>query len=148
MNTETFGSVIKQARLKKNLSLRELSRRIDVSHPYLSQLENEHNDNPSTTIILKLSQELGLSFVYLASLTDIDIGLKNNIPSHYIEALKNVDFKMLSKMNSFEDFMELAIKDNDSNIDSNGYDEETLRNLYKFTSKLVEMEQSAKQLDI
>lgn len=57
-----FGSYIKEIRNEKGLSLRELSKRSGISHPYLSQLENGKNKNPSPDIIEKLSKGLGVDF--------------------------------------------------------------------------------------
>ncbi|PEI37465.1 hypothetical protein CN641_27715 [Bacillus pseudomycoides] len=55
-----FGSYIKEKRIEKKLSLREAARLSEMSHPYLSQLENGKNSKPSIEIIQKLSKGLGI----------------------------------------------------------------------------------------
>src|SRR5699024_8120365 len=105
-------------------------RRIGVSHPYLSQLENGHNNNPSPSVLLKISDELGISFVFLSSLTDTDIGLEDSIPKQYISFLENIDFHLLEKVNTFEDFLELAKTEDDYIDNPQEYDLEMLRNLF------------------
>ncbi|WP_257132309.1 helix-turn-helix domain-containing protein [Bacillus wiedmannii] len=55
-----FGNYIKEKRIEKKLSLREAARLSEMSHPYLSQLENGKNSKPSIEIIQKLSKGLGI----------------------------------------------------------------------------------------
>lgn len=61
----TIGNLIKEKRLEKNISSRELARRSGVSQPYLSQLETGRNDNPSINAINKLSKGLGITLLEL-----------------------------------------------------------------------------------
>lgn len=55
-----FGDYIKQIRTSKNISLRELSKRSGVSHPYLSQLENGKTNNPSIEVLTKIAKGLNV----------------------------------------------------------------------------------------
>lgn len=57
-----FGQYIKEIREKNNLSVRELAKRAGMSHPYLSQLENGKNKNPSPEIVRKLATGLDIDF--------------------------------------------------------------------------------------
>ena len=59
------GEIIKAERKQRGLSLRELSKVADVSHSYLSQLENGKKDSPSIEIVYKLSKVLGVRFIDL-----------------------------------------------------------------------------------
>ena len=61
----TTGDIIKAKRKQRGLSLRELSRESDMSHSYLSQLENGKKDSPSIEIVYKLSKVLGVRFIDL-----------------------------------------------------------------------------------
>lgn len=61
----TFGEYIKSIRVDKGLSLREVARRSDISHPYLSQLENGKNTSPTPDIIRKLAKGLNLGYLEL-----------------------------------------------------------------------------------
>ena len=51
----SFGDKLKELRLSKNLSLREVSERSDVSHPYISQIENKNRNAPKPRILRALS---------------------------------------------------------------------------------------------
>lgn len=55
----TIGEEIKRLRKEKGLTIRELAKRSNMSHAYLSQLENGRNTNPSYEIALTLSLVLG-----------------------------------------------------------------------------------------
>ena len=57
---ENFGGYIRELRLEKNLTLRELADKVGVDFTYLSKLENDKIENkPSLDLIKKLSNELG-----------------------------------------------------------------------------------------
>ena len=51
----SFGDKLKKLRLSKGLSLREVSERSDVSHPYISQIENKNRNAPKPRILRALS---------------------------------------------------------------------------------------------
>lgn len=59
-NAKTIGEYIKNKRKEKGLSLRELARITGISHPYLSQLENGHNNNPSPSVLSSLAPVLDM----------------------------------------------------------------------------------------
>ncbi|HLR60547.1 MAG TPA: helix-turn-helix transcriptional regulator [Pseudogracilibacillus sp.] len=61
----TFGEYIKSIREKSNLSLREVARRSEISHPYLSQLENGKNKRPTHEMLRKLSKGLKVDYLQL-----------------------------------------------------------------------------------
>ncbi|MFE4764417.1 helix-turn-helix domain-containing protein [Bacillus mycoides] len=60
-----FGEYLMKKRKERNISIRELSRRTGISHPYLSQLENGRNDNPQPDKLRKLSIELNVNYLDL-----------------------------------------------------------------------------------
>jgi transcriptional regulator with XRE-family HTH domain len=78
-----LGSYIKEKRTEKSISARELSRRSGISQPYLSQLENGKNDNPSIEALKKLSKGLGVSYTQL-------LEMAGHLPEGETERQKNI----------------------------------------------------------
>ncbi|OKL37600.1 helix-turn-helix domain-containing protein [Domibacillus mangrovi] len=64
----TFGKEIKEIRTKKKLSLKEVAERGNLSHSYLSQLENGKRNAPKPDMIRKLSIGLDVPFIQLMDL--------------------------------------------------------------------------------
>ena len=58
-----LGTTIRRMRKEKKLTIRKLAELSGVSHPYLSQLENGRNDNPSPAIIGKIARGLRVEYV-------------------------------------------------------------------------------------
>ena len=58
---KSCGEVIREARVARGLSLRELARRIDITPSYLSDIENDRRV-PAEEILRALSRELELDF--------------------------------------------------------------------------------------
>lgn len=63
----TIGATIRKMRIAKGLSVRKLAERSGISHPYLSQIENDKN-NPSPTILIKLAKGLQCDYLFLLGL--------------------------------------------------------------------------------
>lgn len=82
-----FGEYIQQLRKNKGLSLRELAALTNLSHSYLSQLENNKKQNPTSDIILRLSKHLGISYQALLEKAGKDVAkeykLEINLTPHY-----------------------------------------------------------------
>ena len=57
MKNTTLGEFIRQIRVQKGISLRELARRADISPAFLSDIERDRR-NPSDPILIKLAQQL------------------------------------------------------------------------------------------
>ena len=53
-----FNEYLKNARLKKGLSMREVSSRSGVSQPYISQLESGTHTTPKRNITKRLAEVL------------------------------------------------------------------------------------------
>jgi len=106
MNNFKLGDVIGKARRAKGMSLRELSRKTDISHPYLSQLETGKNDSPSKEFLLKLADVLQLPFAFLISISSTDMGIAKDIPKDIIDKYRyyipgyidNIDFDSFIKL--------------------------------------------------
>jgi len=56
-----FGGYLKTLRKRKNLTVRELAEKTDVSHSYLTQIENGKRGVPSHEILTRLAKPLGVS---------------------------------------------------------------------------------------
>jgi len=63
----TLGQRVRALRVAKGMSLRELGRAMDVSLPFLSDLERDRR-TPSPSRIVQLSDALGVSVTELVSL--------------------------------------------------------------------------------
>ncbi|MEX0050087.1 helix-turn-helix domain-containing protein [Clostridium butyricum] len=55
-----IGKIIKEYRENKGMSKSELSRRLNVSPAYITMIENGKKKNPSTNVLLLLSDILGI----------------------------------------------------------------------------------------
>lgn len=64
---KSLGEYLRDARLKKELSLREVALKIDVAPSYLSDIENDRRV-PSEAVLRELAQVLDLDFDYLMAL--------------------------------------------------------------------------------
>ena len=61
-----IGGVLRRARMHRQLSLREVERRIGRSNAYLSQIERGLIKQPDPVVLLELSELYGLNFQTLA----------------------------------------------------------------------------------
>ena len=57
-----YGAFLKAIREAKNLTLRDVERKTDVSNAYLSQLESGKVKQPSPTLLYKLAQLYGVPY--------------------------------------------------------------------------------------
>lgn len=55
-----FGAFLRNKRIQKELSLRELSQKINLSHSYLSSVENGKKSPPSNKVLLEIAKALML----------------------------------------------------------------------------------------
>ena len=68
-----LGEFIKSNRKRQGMTIRELSKRSEVSNSYISQLETGKNENPSINVLMKLVNPLGVTIedLYQARTTGI-----------------------------------------------------------------------------
>ncbi len=112
-NKATLGTVLRQARDLKDLSLRTVADMTGISNPYLSQLENDKIKKPSADILHKLANVYNLDFNYLlhiaglvekSSEENVSLGkfvfAKNNLTKdeenelmHYLQFIRDRDKK-------------------------------------------------------
>ena len=80
--------VIKQIRLKKNLTLYELSKKTDLSRTYLRLLENNKKTNPSVAGLEKISVALDVNIKDLFY-SELDIDYLKKIMYSKIDEFRN-----------------------------------------------------------
>lgn len=77
----TLGQRLKELRLSKNLTLRELAKLVDMDFTYLSKIENDRTDRPPSEELLgKLADKLGVD-------RDELMGLSGELPKDVREAV-------------------------------------------------------------
>src|SRR3989304_6353873 len=67
MHNKTLGDVIREARVGKGLSLRDLAKKLDKTPSYLSDIENDRRI-PSEGVLRDIASQLGLEFDHLMAL--------------------------------------------------------------------------------
>lgn len=55
-----FGVFLKEKRQQKNMSLRELSNKANITHTYIAKIENGSKPPPSDDVLLRLAKGLSL----------------------------------------------------------------------------------------
>jgi len=102
-----FGSMLRTLRLSAGISLRELSRNIDVSPTYLSLVENAKQAPPNAVRIAQIEQALQVPSGSLTALTD---GLGAATAEFVRGVPEAMDFLDVAKVESMTsaDFMELT----------------------------------------
>lgn len=83
----TFGSMIRQRRVERDIGLRELSRRVGISPAYLSKVETDQFPPPSEGKLVAIANELRLD-------PDAVLAQAGRIPADVIEAIKRHPIEM------------------------------------------------------
>ena len=102
-----FGQMLRTLRISAGISLRELSRAIDVSPTYLSFVENGKQPAPSAARIAQIEEALNVPPGYLLSITH---GLNSSLALFVQQVPEVADFLSMAKENSMSstDFMQLT----------------------------------------
>lgn len=102
-----FGYILRTLRISAGLSLRELSRMIDVSPTYLSLVENGKQSPPNPRRIAQIEEVLDVPAGYLLSIVN---GLDSEVRLFARQVPEVVDFINVARGNSMSsaDFMELT----------------------------------------
>ena len=58
LNNNLFGVFLKEKRLQKGMSLRELAAKVGIAHTYLMNIENGNKPPPSDKILVQLEKSL------------------------------------------------------------------------------------------
>ena len=138
MKKYILGDVIHKARTAKGISLRELSRRTGISHPYLSQIETGKNKNPSIEFLLKLNEELQLTFVFLLAISSTDMGLSKDISKEVIDKYRNYIPANIHLID-FDFFFNTTLS-NDINENPEYYTKEKIKEIKLFFYEIKAME--------
>jgi transcriptional regulator with XRE-family HTH domain len=67
MSNQTLGEIIREARLAKDQSLREVSKLLSITPSYMSDIENDRRV-PSEDVLRSITTLLGLDFDHLMAL--------------------------------------------------------------------------------
>jgi len=67
-----FGTVLRDLRKKKSLTLRELASKVDMDYTRLSKIESGHRPVPDITLLARLSRALGVDLGHLARAAGIE----------------------------------------------------------------------------
>ena len=88
----TFGELLKELRLKHNLSIREAARKAGISAPYFSDMEHGRKSAPSREVLRKVIEVLGLDKDEAESLYDYAGKAQNTIPYDLPEYIMDRDY--------------------------------------------------------
>ena len=112
--SQTFGKIIRQARIDKGYSQRELAKLIDVDYTYLSKLENDHAAYPpSQEVIRLLARHLDLTereeeLMYLSGRITAD---DEKIFSELLKTYEKQVPALLRRMQENPDFAKKLLRD-------------------------------------
>lgn len=81
---DIFGVFLRDKRKQKDISLRELSERVNISHSYLSCIENGKKPPPSNKVLIDIANALTLDTESRRLLFDIAAEVKELQHSDYI----------------------------------------------------------------
>lgn len=65
MKSKLLGTRIRELRLARDISLRQLAARVEISPPFLSDIELGRR-HPSRKVLTRIAAEVGVSFEYLS----------------------------------------------------------------------------------
>jgi transcriptional regulator with XRE-family HTH domain len=99
MNNKMVGKLIKELRIDKDISMSEFAKRLKLSHPSLSRIENG-NQELSFTLLIKICEELDIStsefFSKLEGTTPRYIMYSKEIGKDSIDDSKELENKLKS----------------------------------------------------
>ncbi|MGG4344963.1 helix-turn-helix domain-containing protein [Paenibacillus lautus] len=138
MDVNEFGRYIKSLRKEKKLTLIELSELSDVSHPYLSQIENGKRGIPSPDILNKLADPLGVSYAELMIQAGyIDELLGRMDPDNPVHEFKRTLNRAMKWLHDNGDFNQVAKKNIEYYLEINNVTSITIDNLFEKLEEFV-----------
>lgn len=107
-SNQTLGDVIRDARVREDLSLRELARKLEGTPSYLSDIENNRRV-PAEELLRKIAGELRLDFDDLMSRA----GRVGDVALRYMmrTPAAGVLFRKLAEHNASPDMVEALIQE-------------------------------------
>ena len=112
----TTACRVRNLRLDKNLSQKQLADRLFVAHSQISRLESGETTNISSSLLVALAKELHVSTDYLLCLTPISVpksyvisqlGLSEEAVKRLIT--KKIDASVLNRLLEHKDFPKLCV---------------------------------------
>jgi transcriptional regulator with XRE-family HTH domain len=88
----SIGKVLKAARLKADMKLRQVEDHIGISNAYLSQLENDKIKKPSADVLYKLSNLYKIDINSLLSASGAIQNLSNDNNRNYSDWINKMEF--------------------------------------------------------
>ena len=101
---KNLGTIIKEKREEKNISIRELAKIIKTDYSGLSKIENGKTKKPSPEILFNLCKELDLNFLNLlktAGYTNIEILNITNIGMNLFVSVKAISILGKDKLEKY-----------------------------------------------
>jgi transcriptional regulator with XRE-family HTH domain len=99
MSTNTFGTKVKEERMRLGWSQGQLAEAVGISRNYLSQIERGEASNLSWNVMNKLAQELGIFLGEVAGITDVMESLPPSLAEFASQAeLPPDDIAMLARL--------------------------------------------------
>lgn len=88
---ETFGSYLRKVRSFKNISLRHLAKKLNITPAYLSDIENGNNKPPDKALLMRVVELLDVSSTPKIkwNLFDLAAKARNDIPIDVKEYILN-----------------------------------------------------------
>ncbi len=107
MSTQTLGEIVRDARLAKEKSLREIAKILDITPSYMSDIENDRRV-PSEDVLRKITRLLDLDFDQLMALA----GRFGENADRYMkkQPIAGVLFRHISESNLQEDALRELLK--------------------------------------
>jgi transcriptional regulator with XRE-family HTH domain len=96
---ETFGQKLRGLRISSEIGLRELSRLIDKSPGYLSDVEHDNVPPPSEDVILKIAEALNVD---KRELLTVARKMDPEISSYVAQEPEAADFLRMAKEKEFD----------------------------------------------
>jgi transcriptional regulator with XRE-family HTH domain len=97
---QTFGQLLRELRREKEISQRELAKKVSVDFSYISKLENDRLPPPAADTIVKICEVLNVQPDKLLSITKkMPSGIKDLVSSNpkAIEFLRNAGSMQLTE---------------------------------------------------
>lgn len=111
-----LGDRIKQLRLEKDISQKDLAKHFNIARSTLSQYESNQR-TPSDEMKLKISEYFGVSLDYLLGKTDKKNFNENNIIDKVHETIKNNKLQTIAAHYDDDDFTDSDLEDIKNFID-------------------------------
>ncbi len=87
-----LGNLLKEKRIQRGLSLKDVEEKTDITGSYLNRLENGSRTNPSSIIIKKLGEFYGIQEKVIIELATSSLYSEQ---SNYLSIIDDIEVKVL-----------------------------------------------------